>query len=165
MAFRFESDAGQPQARVVALSLRRRPSRTAPRITLVCARQTTMRSAAACARLSKRAPATPRPGHDPLRRHAAVRSRPQHCDRRSRRRLQILLRIVFGHFAVVQSKRVEQIHDPFGNDQAARRRKTKVVLSGQACDLQPGEGGERSVAIQLKIYPRFRDLDIAERYA
>src|ERR1700735_948097 len=52
----------------------------------------------------------------------------QHFDRRSPRRLQILLWIVFGYFAVVQSKRLEQIHHPLGDDQAARRGKTKVVL-------------------------------------
>ena len=54
-------------------------------------------------------------------RHAAVRPWPQHFDRRSARRLQILFWIVFGYFAVVQSKRVEQIHDPLGDDREARR--------------------------------------------
>jgi hypothetical protein len=50
-----------------------------------------------------------------------VRLRPQRFGRRFPRRLQVLLWIVFGYFAVVQSKRVEQIHHPLGDDQATRR--------------------------------------------
>ena len=47
----------------------------------------------------------------------------------------------------------------------ARRRKTKVVCSCATGDLQPGEGGERSVAIEIKKFTRFRNLDIAKRNA
>ena len=44
-------------------------------------------------------------------------------------------------------------------------RQTKVVGSCAACDLQPGEGRESAVAIHVKKYPGFRNLDIAERNA